>query len=257
MVATFKQYLPEIQDAWHTFTRDLKNAWDEWGPIVLQWWQGVGKPAFVAIAYGAAMLIIGFLQLSSAAASMANALAQAFRFMWSVASSSLSTILNAAAIAFSWVPGIGGKLIAASNEFNAFRDRVNNALAGIHDKDVNVRLTYYEDHVVVGAAGGMGMKASGGIYGGASRAAAGGPRNNMTLVGEHGPELVNLKPGTMVTPAGKTRSMMSGSGSSNGQNEPTVIVVSGGTQLDDMLCEILRKAIGRRGGDVQSVLGSA
>jgi hypothetical protein len=49
-------------------------------------------------------------------------------------------IVTAAAKAFGWVPGIGGKLKAAAEKFNEFRDDVNNALDGIKDEDVNVNI---------------------------------------------------------------------------------------------------------------------
>lgn len=45
-------------------------------------------------------------------------------------------------------------------------------------------------------------------HGGISGAAGGGPRGRWTLVGEQGPELVNLAPGSDVRPAGETRQML-------------------------------------------------
>lgn len=47
-------------------------------------------------------------------------------------------IVNGAARAFGWVPGIGGKLKVAAKTFNTFRDQVNASLAGVHDKTVTV-----------------------------------------------------------------------------------------------------------------------
>jgi hypothetical protein len=52
----------------------------------------------------------------------------------------------------------------------------------------------------------MATKASGGIVG---YAAEGGPRGGLVLVGEQGPELVRLAPGSMVHSAGDTRRMQS------------------------------------------------
>lgn len=51
------------------------------------------------------------------------------------------------------------------------------------------------------------MFASGGVRG----AAVGGPQNGATLVGENGPELVNLAPGSYVHPAANTGHMLGGS----------------------------------------------
>lgn len=50
-------------------------------------------------------------------------------------------ILQAAVKLFGWVPGVGGKLKGALEEFNKFRDRVNGALGGIRDKKVTVTAT--------------------------------------------------------------------------------------------------------------------
>lgn len=94
-------------------------------------------------------------------------------------------------------------------------------------------------------------KASGGIVG---HAAEGGPRGNWTLVGEHGPELAKLAPGSSVTPAGQTRSMMQDA-ATNGGGRVVLELRSSGSALDDVLVEVLGKAIRDRGGNVQAVLG--
>lgn len=96
----------------------------------------------------------------------------------------------------------------------------------------------------------VGKKATGGIIG---AAAAGGPRGNTTLVGEQGPELVDLAPGSMVHTAGDTRRIMQNRG--GGQSGPVVIELrSSGNRTDDMLLEMLRRAIHVRGGDPNVVL---
>lgn len=100
------------------------------------------------------------------------------------------------------------------------------------------------------AIGGRPM-ASGGISG-AGHAAEGGPRGNLTLVGEQGPELIDLAPGSMVHPAGTTRNMLSAGG---GTQRVVLELRSSGSRVDDLLLEILRDAISVRGGDVQVVLG--
>ncbi len=93
-------------------------------------------------------------------------------------------------------------------------------------------------------------------HGGVTGAASGGPRGNWTMVGEQGRELVKLAPGSTVIPNGQTEAMMSGQGTGAG-GSPTVLEIrSGGSRLDDLLVEILRKAIRARGGNAQSVLGS-
>lgn len=88
----------------------------------------------------------------------------------------------------------------------------------------------------------------GGIVG---QAASGGLRSNQVMVGEHGPELVNLPPGSHVQSNPDTERMLAGGG-----RAPIVIeIVSGGSDMDDFLMKLLRQAIRVRGGDVQVVLG--
>lgn len=85
-------------------------------------------------------------------------------------------------------------------------------------------------------------KASGGIAGG------------WTMVGERGAELVRLPFGSSVTSANQTAAMMAG----GGRAAPVVLELrSSGSAVDDMLLQILRKAVRVRGGDVQLVLGRA
>lgn len=55
----------------------------------------------------------------------------AFRAMSSVFLTVIGAIIEGAARAFGWVPGLGPKLQTAAREFSAFRDRVNAALNGI------------------------------------------------------------------------------------------------------------------------------
>lgn len=53
----------------------------------------------------------------------------------------VGTLLNAAAKAFGWVPGIGPKLKDAAKKFQTFRDDVNNALNGIKNYEKTVKVT--------------------------------------------------------------------------------------------------------------------
>jgi hypothetical protein len=75
------------------------------------------------------------------------------------------------------------------------------------------------------------------------------------LVGEQGPELVNLPVGSKVTPAGQTRAQLEHAAGGGG-GRLVLEVRSGGSRMDDLLVEIMRKAIRARGGDVQAVLGT-
>ncbi|MFF8901662.1 phage tail protein [Streptomyces lydicus] len=91
-------------------------------------------------------------------------------------------------------------------------------------------------------------RATGGIIG----AAGGGPRSAWTLVGEQGPEIVDLPYGSRVRSNSDSRRM---AGAAGGGGAVVLELHSGGARLDDLLVEILRKAVRVRGGDVQFVLG--
>lgn len=120
------------------------------------------------------------------------------------------------------------------------------ALNSVNDKSVTITTHYRSDgENFLGASG---RYAHGGIIG----AAGGGPRSRMTLVGEHGPELVDLAPGSRVHSNPDTARMLSGGGDGGVMQ---LEIKSGGSPLDDLLVEILRKAVRVRGGNVQLVLG--
>jgi hypothetical protein len=95
-----------------------------------------------------------------------------------------------------------------------------------------------------------GMFAHGGIVG---QAATGGARGGLTLVGERGPELVDLAPGSRVRSNEDSRRIASSSPSSG---QPIVVNLHlNGRVLAQELIDPLRGEVRRRGGLVQSVLG--
>ncbi|ETA66365.1 phage tail tape measure protein [Haloechinothrix halophila] len=95
-------------------------------------WERVLKPAFSAI--GKAFRSIG----DTFSSVWDRVLRPVFKtlvdaFLWVA-----EKIVDGAAKAFGWVPGIGPKLRSAADKFRTFRRDVNNALGGIKDKDVAV-----------------------------------------------------------------------------------------------------------------------
>lgn len=95
--------------------------------------------------------------------------------------------------------------------------------------------------------------AHGGVRG-MSAAATGGVRGNMTLVGEQGPELINLAPGSRVRSNPDTRRLLSSGG--GGGDTVTLEIDSSGSRVDDLLVEILRRSVKAKGGNVQlAVMG--
>ncbi len=115
----------------------------------------------------------------------------------------------------------------------------------------------------------FGKKVTGGIVG----AASGGVRGGWTITGEEGPEMVRLPVGSRVYPTGQSKRMAwesmlnepqrsaprptRGAGG-GGRPEPVVIELrSSGSDVDEFLLKILRRAIRVRGGNAQVILGRA
>jgi hypothetical protein len=69
-------------------------------------------------------------------------------------------------------------------------------------------------------------------FGSVGRRASGGHAEGLTLVGERGPELVNLPRGSYVNEAVRTRGMLGGGGGSNISFSPTINVTSNGSSAD-------------------------
>lgn len=172
---------------------------------------------------------------------------KAFRELANAVLTMIGVLINGAAKAFGWIPGIGPKLKGAAKWFNEFRDSVNRSLDGIKDETVNV---------YVRTVGGYSINANSAnvregrvsIAGRASGGVAGG----LTWVGERGPELVRLPQGSTVYPSGQSQGMASGGG-----GVARVELSWAGGNAGDEFMNWLRKNIRvTSGGNVQSALGS-
>lgn len=121
------------------------------------------------------------------------------------------------------------KLNADIAQLLAAKARAQAAIDALHGKTVTITTLHYTKEILLAK-----NKATGGIVG----AAGGGPRSNMTLVGEQGPELVRLPFGSSVIPAGQSRNMMS-----NGMSQEPVVVnvyVQGSIRSDRDLVALIR-----------------
>lgn len=91
-------------------------------------------------------------------------------------------------------------------------------------------------------------------HGGVVGAAVGGARSNLTMVGEHGPELVHLPAGSRVHSNPDTARMMSGMG--GGVARVELLVQADSSDASRMLALLLQKYVKPRGGNVQvAVMG--
>jgi len=90
----------------------------------------------------------------------------------------------------------------------------------------------------------------------AGTAAVGGPRSDMTWVGEAGPELVSLAPGSSVRPHANSVMDARGGGSGGGEAQHIYLMVPDGRVLAEWLLEPMRNLVIRKGrGDVQQTWG--
>ncbi|MEV0618538.1 hypothetical protein AB0I81_34785 [Nonomuraea sp. NPDC050404] len=102
------------------------------------------------------------------------------------------------------------KLNAEISQLQAQVSAAKAALASIPNKTVTVTVRTVGDTSIYKAGS---VTASTRAHGGVIGAAGGGPRSNMTLVGEQGPELVRLPFGSTVIPNGQSERMLAQGGS--------------------------------------------
>ncbi|MEU1554307.1 hypothetical protein ABZ517_16510 [Streptomyces scabiei] len=136
------------------------------------------------------------------------------------------------------VRGAGAAVAAVQSVINRIRNFVG--------KTVSIGVNFFK------GAGSKLASALGFAHGGIVGAASGGARSALTLVGEHGPELVDLAPGSRVHSNEDSRRMVSMGG---GTSTVVLEVQSAGGRLEDLLTELIRRAVRVKGGDVQKVLG--
>lgn len=99
----------------------------------------------------------------------------------------------------------------------------------------------------------LGRKGAGGIVGGA--AAAGGPRSRRTLVGEYGPEIVDLAAGSMVRSNPDSRRIAGRWGSAGNRPIEVVVNLDGRTVARQIVDPLRAEIWDRSGGNVQKALG--
>lgn len=125
----------------------------------------------------------------------------------------VGTILDAAAKAFGWIPGLGPKLKTAAANFDTFRSNVNKSLAGIHNYSKTVTVTVTGNGANLVANGKItGHLADGGVV----------RKAGQFLVGENGPEIADLPANTTVYPNGTKP----GAGGGGGVQEIHIVIHS-------------------------------
>jgi hypothetical protein len=134
------QHFGQITTAVRTVLNAVRTAWDAtWGAI---------RTAFAVFIH--AGIITPFGTITGAIRTVLSAVSAAWNSTWNTLKGAfrvfvvdgilgpLGLIVNGAAKAFGWVPGLGGKLKSAAAAFNTFRASVNSALGGINGRTVSV-----------------------------------------------------------------------------------------------------------------------
>ena len=129
--SAFNEAIQEIGPRWTYFIEKVKGAWETWAPLIAIWWETSGKKIFKFIGEALAIFIINLVMVGSAVFAFVEFVGKAFKVLVSLVLTALGFIINGAAMAFGWIPGIGPQLKAAAAKFNTFRDDVNKAMAGI------------------------------------------------------------------------------------------------------------------------------
>ncbi len=107
----------------------MVDGWSRLATGVMWAWNNLIHPAWVGM-----QTAVGFLWNS--------VLKPTFKFIIDAFLNLAGAIINAAANAFGWVPGLGDKLRTAAAHFNTFRDNVNASLNGITGKTVSVGVSF-------------------------------------------------------------------------------------------------------------------
>lgn len=204
----------------------------------------VSRAAFSALVAFVRGMVGSFRSAFSGVASALSSAAGRVRAFVATARSVLSGLM-------SYVAGIPGRFSSAfGGLYGIITNPVRNAVNAVRSW-LGGLLSYASSipsrigNTIKGAIPGF---AHGGVVG---QAASGGGRSGLTMTGEHGPELLQLPPGTRVRSNPDTRRMMAtGSGGGGGGETVHRIIVEGTGMLKG-----LRKEIRIKGGTVQEVLG--
>lgn len=191
---------------------DGTTAGSNWGEKLRVAGAVVTKILQAVVVVAAAFAASFSIQMRVASAVIDKVVVPAIKLIWKVFSTQVGFILDAAAKAFGWVPGLGPKLKTAAAEFRKFRDAVNAALNGIQDETVfvNIRTTLSgQGKALKGSQVVRNVKA----VGTGGFAAGGNPlAGRIATVGEHGPELVAFGENATVIPTGQSRRIAAGGG---------------------------------------------
>lgn len=148
-----------------TFRTIVTGVFNAIKAVAQFWWNNVLHPIFVGFMNVVQQVWQKVQTFGSIFKQVINAIKEPARaaLAWVVGKflDFTSAVLTAAAKAFGWVPGLGGKLKAAAAGFAGFRDSVNKSLAGVQDQTVAVAIKYSSAGVNLTTPSRVGGKATG------------------------------------------------------------------------------------------------
>lgn len=125
-----------------TFRAIVQKTWEVIQAVVSFAWNNVIKPILTALINTVIDTWQKMQELARIVGIMWDTIKSLFqegvRFAVATFLNLVSTIIQGAADAFGWVPGIGGKLREAAARFEDFKNSVNSSLANVQDQDVSV-----------------------------------------------------------------------------------------------------------------------
>jgi len=231
------------------------------GPSTQAILDGVGK---VAVAFGNLITVmskkdvvnainIAFSVLAGTIQGLADAIQiimtawdYGWHFIERLVLNTIGIILTAAAKAFGWVPGLGPQLQQAAASFNIFAAQVLGDLGQLQGAAASTVGLF--TGVGFAAANAFNKAPPGGIPGAGPSSgkighlAGGGYGSGWTVVGENGPELVNLPGGSYVTPASQLQG-----GYGGGQLQISMAPGSG-NQWERLMLQSIRLLVLKNGG---------
>lgn len=138
----------KLTQLWADISNDVRVLAEDHLPTLKAQWEGLIKDIganqeeLKVVAQAVGLLAVGsagaFLVMSRAAVNAVGYTVFLFRSLTNHVLGTFQGIVDAAAFAFGWIPGLGDKLKAAQKKFAEFRDRANAVLNGINDQTVNV-----------------------------------------------------------------------------------------------------------------------
>lgn len=159
LVPTLEKLTPVLLEIANLAGTILPPLFTALGPVL----EFMGDHAEIFI--GAFLPIAGaFYAVKSAVEGLPGVLRSAMTTVVDIFLAGVEWIVNGAARAFGWVPGIGPKLRDAADKIEAFRDEANAALSGVQDKTVTVRVEHVDNYSKTYGAGYTGGDNAEGVY---------------------------------------------------------------------------------------------